>query len=50
MKMTEKKERDKQAELLEKIKFLEHIFDNYFENQSMSVGLMKLLYLKQLSF
>ena len=32
MKMTEKKERDKQAELLEKIKFLEHIFDNYFES------------------
>ena len=48
----EKKKRDKQAEVLEKVKFHKHTFDNYFEslNQIMSVGLMMLLQMKQLSF
>ena len=30
--MAEKKKRDKQAKLLEKVKFLQHILDNYFES------------------
>ena len=30
--MVEKKKRDKQAEVLEKFKFLEHIFYNFFES------------------
>ena len=32
LKKAEKKKRDKQAEVLGKVKFLEHIIDNYFES------------------